>query len=713
MGQILGKIYSVIIFLLIAQTALFSVPNVASGQEQTITQPTQSIDLAKWGIYKDGTHPIETTKGINEALIWANQNGITEVSLPPGTYLIDKNSRINMVSNMLFRLPMEAVLQKETNGKERYDVMYLGYGVNNVTLIGGTYIGDKLTHDYTQKDTKYSSGTHEAGHGITMEGAKNVTVEGVKSINFTGDGLVLGGYGRIIRDVYENSFIQGGIDATGKMVKSTTKIRTKVPLDFKNTLVAAEKRFEISNILNLPTTFEVYFYKADGKFIKKIYAKMRDQIAVPTGADYYHLVFNQPTAVKAYLEYWTRVQTQNVIVKNSEFASNRRQGITVGGADNVQIIGNSIHDMKGTAPQSGIDVEGGFQVNGFFNSNVTIKNNDLYNNFSYDVILFDGKGALVEDNKLRSTGAIGVAVSKPFQDARVINNTFEGARIVAVNNAVFEGNKMSDSSAQFEGPNITVNGMELTDSVFSVNAQTPYGVVVSNVTMYNNRKRNSGFNVVGKPIRITNLTLIGQSGLRVLTGNGPGGSVFDNLKILGYNADFGVSLPAGTYNNARFEAAEDGGTGIISASQPGDYSFYGCNFISNSAGGGTLFAENKVMNIIIQKSNFKMLGNKSSISIQAAQSLLIESNNIESMQLTSKGIDIIKINDYGKRNEVFDILSAMIRYNKITSNIQASGISTLYAGVDAPPFTIANNLLYGARLTLKENDISINNLVYN
>ena len=41
----------------------------------------------------------------------------------------------------------------------------------------------------------------------------------------------------------------------------------------------------------------------------------------------------------------------------------RRQGITVGGAKNVYIRDNDIHHIAGTDPQSGIDIEDGYDLN--------------------------------------------------------------------------------------------------------------------------------------------------------------------------------------------------------------------------------------------------------------------------------------------------------------------------------------------------------------
>ncbi|WP_169082583.1 right-handed parallel beta-helix repeat-containing protein [Paenibacillus sp. PL91] len=702
----------VLVFLLGMQVSLLSKDSVqAANAAASDSKEYYLIELARFGIYKDGTHPVETTKGINNALQWAAQNGKTTTSLPPGKYLIDKNSRINMVSNMIFDLPMDAVLKKETNGKESYQLMYLGYETQNVTLRGGTYIGDKETHDFSKKDHKHSAGTHESGYGIITQGATNVTIDGVKAINFTGDGLALGGYGTMIKDLYEGQFINGDFDDKGKNISNPKKIRTKEPLTFSHAIFKTENSFELSNTIKLPRAFDIFFYKANGSFItKKANVKARDIIQIPEGAAKFHLVFDQATKKAAYVEFWFRKVTSNVVVQNSEFAYNRRQGITVGGANQVLITNNTLHDIKGTMPQAGIDLEGGFGENGHRNSNITIKSNKFYNNASYDVILYDGNDAIVEDNHLASKGAIGLAISDPFKGALVKNNHFDGSRIIAAHDATFIDNKMNDSYTTFDGPNIKIDGLTLTDSMFAISAKVAFGVSASNITINNNNKSDSGLSVWGKPVHLKDITINGQGKLRVVSGGAAEGSIFDNLKVIGYNTTNGLSLPPGTYNNCVFEGAEGTGKyGSINISLGSKYVFDQCSFKSPSNLSTYLLGEHPKLDLTIKNSTFELLGNTQAISIQAAKNVLLENNTITANKITSDKTEIIRINDLWKRNERHDVLKAVVRGNTITTNRAAIGIATLYAGTGAPAYTIENNTLYTSKLLVKSNDTVKNN----
>jgi hypothetical protein len=495
-------------------------------------------------------------------------------------------------------------------------------------------------------------------------------------------------------------------------VSNSKKIRTKEPLNFKNAIFKTEREFELSNAIKLPRTFDIFFYKSNGSFIKKIAnVKVRDILQIPDGAALFHLVFEQSAKKGAYVEFWNRAVSKNVVVQNSEFAFNRRQGITVGGADNVRIINNSLHDMKGTMPQSGIDLEGGFGENGHRNSSITIKGNKFYNNASYDVILYDGRDAIVEENHLASKGAIGLAISDPFKGALIKNNHFDGTRIIAAHDATFIKNRMNDSYTTLEGPNIKIEGMEFTDSLFNVNSKVPFGISVSNVTIHNNKKSDSGLSIWGKPIHIKNLTIIGEPKLRSVSGSVAEGSIFDNLKVIGFNTNYGLSLPPGTYNNCEFQGAEGGKFGSIGAALPGKYVFNKCSFKATSTASTSLVGAHPNLDITIKNSTFEVLGNTQAISIESAKNVLLENNTITANKLTSEKTEIIKLNDYWKRNEKHDILKAVIRGNTIKSNLAAIGISTVNAGVGAPSYTIENNILYGATLMLKKNDIAKNNVL--
>jgi hypothetical protein len=695
--------------------------------EQKITKTTSIYILTlqeqqRWNISNNGTSPIETTKGFNDALVWASQNNYETFIVPAGTYLIRKGepydpaARINMVSNMTFLLEDGAILQKETNGKEHYDLLYIASDVQNVNLRGGIYRGDKDTHDYSQRDNPYSVGTHESGCGIRLEGAKNIIIEDIVSEKFTGDGLTISGTGQLINEFYKESFESGGIDDSGQLIADSTKIRIRQisKMNFNNPIFNKIRTIQLSNPQKLSKSipYDLFFYQEDGQFLTSVKNRRIgwDLIEVPQKAYYFIAVLHSPIIpTGVYIEFWVKAVSRDIVVKNSKFAFSRRQGITVGGAEDVLITNNLIHDIKGIAPQSGIDVEGGVGENGYANKKIYIKENKLFNNHSYDLILFDGQEAVVEGNYFGSVGTIGLAISSPFTGAYVKDNTFDGTRIVAYHDATFINNNMNDSYTFFEGPNININGMKFIDSRFSITSKIPFGVKASNIEMINNKKTDSGLTLWGKPVHLTDITIKGESTLRSLTGQLEEGSIFDNLEITGYNSTYGLDLPQGIYNNCTFESFDGSRFGSLSINKSGKFIFNHCSFISNQNGSINLLVNHIHSEVIVRESIFEVLSNAPAISVQTTKNIKIDSNIINANKLTSTATEIIKINDYWQRNNPYDVLAASIENNTITTNLSAKGISTIYAGTGAPPYYIKNNVLYNAKLQLKANDENENN----
>lgn len=674
-------------------------------QQYELKQPTTyEINLNTWTISNDGTHPVETTQGINRALKWAANSGFQITTLPTGTYLIDKDNHIEMVGNMTFRLDDDTIIQKETNGSEKYYTLYIGYGADNVVIEGGSYRGDRETHDYSGKDP-LGPGTHEGGYGIYTDGATNVTIKGVKATHYTGDGLALFAHITMIKELYASNFTVGSFSETGKPIQDDTKIRTIEPIPLTHDILKKEPYFELSNAQHLANTFDLYFYDENGQFIHSMsQINMREWIEIPDGATSVHVVFHQSSAENAYVEVWNRVVSKNITVKDSEFAFNRRQGITVGGADQVLIENNEIHDIQGTAPQSGIDVEGGFWENGNRNSNIHIRNNRFYNNATYDIILYDGQHATIEGNYLGSKGVIGLAISEPFRDATVKDNHFDGSRIFAYRDATFINNRMNDSFTSFMGPNITIDGMTMIDSMLSISSAVPNGVKVSNVTIEQTGKSDYALSLWSNPIQMQNITIQGKSNIRTFQGGIEDESTFENLILTDYD---GADLPSGTYRNCHFQLADDSSQGIV-INNPGKYIFENCEFTGKEI---AIWIDHEQADVTIRDSQFEMTGDTSAISIQKAGNVTIENSHFTVLERTQIEPPIIKVGDYWDSEEQNDIHALTVRDSSFEANLsEVIAISTIYTGKSAPSYDIKGNNLNNTTLQLKEHDHASQNI---
>lgn len=89
-------------------------------------------------------------------------------------------------------------------------------------------------------------------------------------------------------------------------------------------------------------------------------------------------------------------ELRNVTVRHSNFADNRRQGISIVGGADILIENNEIHHTKGTAPEFGVDLEGA----GRLNENIEIKSNYFHHNRGGDIVNTDGRNVLVEGNTM-------------------------------------------------------------------------------------------------------------------------------------------------------------------------------------------------------------------------------------------------------------------------------------------------------------------------
>ena len=270
-----------------------------SSKQGNSTAPSiYELELERWNVSNNGTRPNETTKGINDALSWAKENGYHTLLIPDGTYSIakgnaesDNKARINMLSDMTFSMSNNTILQKETNGYEEYSVLHVGTGVENVVIQGGTLIGDREHHNYSGKSGDWSSGTHEWGHGINIVGGENITVDNITIKEFTGDGIYIGGSTIGGSKITENILEEGSLDESGNPINQAGKIRTigRTATNFDNDYFDTYKNLHMWLPEGLTSKdFTIYYYSKDNTFISSEAGRVYSNgTTIPDGADYY------------------------------------------------------------------------------------------------------------------------------------------------------------------------------------------------------------------------------------------------------------------------------------------------------------------------------------------------------------------------------------------------------------------------------------------
>lgn len=148
--------------------------------------PTSSlvVNVKDKGATGDGE--TDDTAAIQAAIDEIAGTGGT-VLVPNGTYRIDaaeKKMRLALGSDMTLKLSSDAILKAIPNDSRKYSVLSIS-GVSNVTVVGGTLMGERGEH---------LGKSGEGGMGIRITGgAQHITISGVTAKSMWGDGFYVEG----------------------------------------------------------------------------------------------------------------------------------------------------------------------------------------------------------------------------------------------------------------------------------------------------------------------------------------------------------------------------------------------------------------------------------------------------------------------------------------------------------------------------------------
>lgn len=250
---------------------------------------TYVINLELWGIYNNGLEPLATTNGINNALHWASEKGYSRCKLPKGQYTIDKDSSVNMVSNMTLDL-YGCLLKKESNGNQKYFIINIE-NKENVLISGGIIEGDRYSHDYTT-----TPGTHEWGTGINIDYSKNIRIENVEIRETTGYGIFIGSKYQQIYTLNKSNLEQGTIDNSGNLINENNWVRSNISFNLSNQNIQTRGYFMIcgngygtygaGNEIS-KDTINLYFYDNEGNYLGVVKKRTFEEVylhSIPHGS---------------------------------------------------------------------------------------------------------------------------------------------------------------------------------------------------------------------------------------------------------------------------------------------------------------------------------------------------------------------------------------------------------------------------------------------
>ena len=141
------------------------------------------------------------------------------------------------------------------------------------------------------------------------------------------------------------------------------------------------------------------------------------------------------------------IASEDVVVANVVSTNNRRQGISIGRANNVVLRDSEFSNSNGTAPECGIDIEpddpGTSNVVSIENCtfrgnrkygmlcykrsrNTTIRRCTVENNGSCGIVTVGSTGVMIESNDIRLNRATGIYVQDGTSNCQIAQNSFYG-----------------------------------------------------------------------------------------------------------------------------------------------------------------------------------------------------------------------------------------------------------------------------------------------
>ncbi|XZF76232.1 right-handed parallel beta-helix repeat-containing protein [Bacillus sp. AL-1R] len=715
-----------------------NIVNAINEINTSINNAIYVLELNKWQVKNDGTDPINTTKGINDAMEWAVQNGYMEMLLPKGIYLIDENSTIEPQSYFTLNLNGSS-LRINPNNLTNYSV--ISYQRNQIfsRITNGKIIGDRDLHDYS------SGGTHEGGYGIQVGNftpptnggcnSRYIILDNLDISDFTGDSITLNStFGQIspFPTTLSSSWEYGDINPmTGEPIVSTNKIRSKLNFDMTQPDIVKNGYFGLYGngygSLGSDITCDYYnvmFYKSDNSFISsKTLVQFFDEVEVPQSSSYAKIVLHQstiPASSNCLINVRSTTFPKNVFIQKCNLHHNRRQGVSICGAKNVFIEENEIHHIggntsyKGTDPQAGIDIEDGYDLNQF----IHINRNLFHDNEKYNVIVVNGKCIYISNNtllKINNDAYVSLSINAGVDKCIITGNTIRHSKVVlsgecqVINNHIY-GTQIT-ASPVYLNRCINISNCTIQNCKFVIDSMFPYSVNFDNCRFINdNDKLNSLSGVINwtieyknQPQKFSNCIFEGKD--TSYFGYIPNNStkqywLFENCLFKG------IPLPTlGRLVNCIGDGAILGSSYSSATGLTSDVlELYGCKFLSNDSNNIMLVINNlksfRMENCYIEKTSGWVL------KIQNVSKDVILKNNTIKITNDTLTRSIVTLDSSFSGNQI--IFSSNFIY--ATNNPQ---IAIDNQTINKPEIIISDNVLKKTTLKINGTELLTNNVIDN
>jgi len=534
------------------------------------------IELDRWSISKEGTNALETSKGINSALLWADLEGYSRISFPRGTYLIDETTPVLPRSYSTIDLA-GSTLKINPNDLEGYSVVNFDT-VRHARLTNGIILGDRDQHTY--KVDGIGSDTHEGGHGIIVGGASRfLDIDNLEISHCTGDAVMSYGTFPSLAAYLRKATCEKGswslVDGTE--VTDLNRIRFTTKIMMSDPAIARSMTWGVygggygglgSDITS--QFYDVVYYNLDGSFHSSVdRVQFFDDLLVPTGASYAKVSLYQSLIPEdANNSLWVRVfaHPESIFFDKLDLHHCRRQGMSLSGK-HIHVTNSEIHHIGGsntstpigTDPQGGIDIEDGYDLNQHF----YIENNNFHDNWGYDLVITNGKHMNITGNRFNKVGKyVSVAINAPVDQSFFTKNTIHQGRVVI-------SGEVTTSENRFYGCNVTLGDaglygrkMEVKDCSFhncvvTLDQGVAYTLRLDGCEFLNDSQK-AIFNMINtltlknEPQTLINCSFEGKDKSYLIYNlNKPkSGWIFDNITF--NKIENGIGFPCGTLRDCLF-----------------------------------------------------------------------------------------------------------------------------------------------------------------
>ena len=397
------------------------------GINRIINKDTYKVNLKQFNISKNNTNADQTTEGINKAIQYAKENGYKIVKLPKGHYSIDTSvtnpielkdkegntwthnrQGISMESDLTLDLT-DCTFEMVSTEDPYYSIISIS-NCKNLTIKGGTIIGDRDTHDYgmriNEDGTMFQSGDIDVNTGEVIKDEEKVVTKDYIDVYvdwFTKNeeelpnkffviplwnttmNTVDGGCAYVYCYDENNDYLgvaegSNGYASQRTLIKGTKKIKISL---------RGEKRLD--PVISI-TTRELYQTYEFGAGI--------------TVTDSSNIEINSTTVKDTIGDCITttapplKVTVDNLKIINCTLENARRQGISfVATGENYLVKNCNIGNINGVDPQSGIDFE-----HYDYMKNTVIEGCNFYDNKKWDIVNYNGTEVEIKNSKF--SGAI-------------------------------------------------------------------------------------------------------------------------------------------------------------------------------------------------------------------------------------------------------------------------------------------------------------------